>query len=201
MIGLVSTAVAQVTEALLTADVHLAETVISQDDAIDDVYRRLELGIHEMFARQAPVAGDLRALMATIRMIGDLERSGDLALNIAKTVRRAYPLHLSPEIAKLIRDMGDQAALLLQGAADAVRDLEPEAGERLDLMDDTMDRLCRDMFDQFAHHGAAANDVPLAMHLALITRYYERIADHAVSVAERVEWLVTGSAHEAHVGL
>jgi len=201
MIGLVSRAVEQVTEALLTADVRLAETVISQDDAIDDVFHKLELGIHEMFARQAPVAGDLRALMAIVRMIGDLERSGDLALNIAKTVRRAYPMRLPPEVARLIGEMGTQANLLLGGAADAVRDLEPETAERLDLMDDEMDGLCRQMFVYFANVGAGTDDVPLAMHLALITRYYERIGDHAVSVAERVEFLVTGTAHQSHVGL
>ncbi|HVF20237.1 MAG TPA: phosphate signaling complex protein PhoU [Mycobacteriales bacterium] len=200
MICLVDAAVEQVTESLLTGDIRLAETVISQDDAIDALYRKLELAIHEMFARQAPVAGDLRALIAIIRMIGDLERSGDLALNIAKTVRRIYPLELPAGCGPTVARMGEQARILLQGAAQSVRDLEPDTAERLDLMDDVMDELSVEMFRALAD-PAAGVEVETAMHLALVTRYYERIADHAVSVAERVEFLVTGSAHESHVGL
>lgn len=200
MICLVDNAVEQVTEALLKGDVHLAETVISQDEAIDDLYRKLELAIHEMFARQAPVAGDLRALIAIIRIIGDLERSGDLALNIAKTVRRTFPLSLPESCRRIAAEMGDQARILLQGAAQSVRDLEPDTAERLDLMDDVMDDLARGMFRALARADEPV-DVETAMSMALVTRYYERIGDHAVSVAERVEFLVTGSAHESHVGL
>ncbi|HVE99619.1 MAG TPA: phosphate signaling complex protein PhoU [Mycobacteriales bacterium] len=200
MIRLVEAAVAQVTEALISADVSLAETVIAQDDAIDDVYRRLEGRIHEMFARQAPVAGDLRALMSIVRIIGDLERSGDLALNIAKTVARIAPTRLPGDLCDVVVGMGGQARLLLESAAHAVRDLEPETAERLDLMDDALDDLCRTMVERLAARPDGI-DVRTAMDLALVTRHYERIGDHAVSVAERVEFLVTGTAHESHVGL
>lgn len=200
MITLVDIAVAQATDALLRADVDLADRVISQDDVIDDLYRRLERRIHELFARQAPVAGDLRALMAIIRMIGDLERAGDLALNIAKAVRRIHSVHLPPALGETVADMGRHARLLLVAAAAAVRDLEPETAERLDLMDDVMDELCATMLDRLASASAGV-DVRVALDLALVTRHYERIADHAVAVAERVEFLVTGSAHESHVGL
>lgn len=200
MIELVERAVVQVTDAVVASDVALAETVISQDDVIDAAYTGLEQRIHEMFARQAPVAGDLRALMAIVRIIGDVERAGDLALNIAKAVVRMAPYHLAPPLGTVVEGMGSQAVALLEGAAWAVRDLEPDTAERLDLVDDVMDELCRSLISRLAG-GADDVGLALAMDLALVTRHYERIGDHAVSVAERVEFLVTGRAHGAHVGL
>lgn len=200
MMGLVGIAVAQATEALLTGDDELALQVIAQDDDIDELYQRLELRVHELLATQAPVAGDLRALIAVARIIGDVERAGDLAQNIAKAARRLRPLDLPEHVATVLREMGRQGCLLMQRAAEAVRDREPDAAERLDLMDDVMDDLRREMFALLARPGPGA-DVELAMRLSLVTRHYERIADHAVAIAERVEFLVTGSAHESHVGL
>lgn len=199
MVDLVRAAVTQGTDAMLTADVALADRVIAQDDVIDDLYRRLESRLYEMLARQAPVAGDLRALMAIVRIIGDLERAGDLAQNIAVAVRRVCPPSLPQPAAELIAGMGRQACALLAEAGHAVRDLEPETAERLDLMDDEMDLLGRTMLDRLESPGLV--DIRTAMELALVTRHFERIGDHAVAVAERVEFLVTGSAHEAHVGL
>lgn len=200
MMELVERATARATTALLEGDRALAEHVISDDDEIDDMFRRLDERALELVATQAPVATDLRALFATMRMIGDLERSGDLAVNIAKITRHLESVRMPARAVGILRQMGETAVRLLQHARSAVSEREPDAAERLDLMDDVMDDLRRAMFTELFSREYDG-DVEAAVHLSLISRYYERIADHAVAVAERVEFLVTGKAHEAHVGL
>jgi phosphate transport system protein len=200
MIELVEQATARCTEALLLSDVALAGEVIAADDAIDALYRRLDERAYEVLALQAPVAADLRAVLATVRMIGDIERAGDLALNIAKIVRHSAPLELPVPVRACLAEMDLRTRELLRAAAYAVRTREPEVAERADLMDDRLDDLRRTLYRGLLSGEWRANRIA-TVNLPLVARYYERIADHAVSVAERVEFLSTGSAHGAHTGL
>lgn len=200
MLGLVESAVFDVTRAVVESDVRAAEQVISRDEQVNALYRAVDVRAYELLAREAPVAGDLRALLSAIRMIGDVERAGDLTLTIAKAVRRTAAIAITPAVAGLVADMGAQAAGLLRASRVALLDREPETAERLDLVDDILDDLAEAMVRTFtSERGGPSTE--LAMSMAVVARCYERIGDHAVAVAERVEFLVTGVAHTAHVGL
>jgi phosphate transport system protein len=199
MLRLVERATGRCTEALLLSDVSLAGEVIAEDDAIDELYHRLDEQSYEVLALQAPVAADLRTVLATVRMIGDIERAGDLALNIAKIVRHTAPLDLPAPARACLAEMDLRTRELLRAAAYAVQAREPEVAERADLMDDRLDDLRRTLYRGLLS-GEWGADRRATVNLPLVARYYERIADHAVAVAERVEFLSTGSAHEAHTG-
>jgi phosphate transport system protein len=189
----VQAAVALATQALLEADPAAAEEVIAGDKSIDDVRERIEESSFELLALQQPVAGDLRMLVATLRIVSDLERMGDLAVHVAKIARmrmpdKAVPATLRPTIA----NMAETAERMVGETARIIADRDVDAARALEAEDEEMDRLRRSMFrillDEEWEHG-----VEPAIDLALLGRYYERIADHAVSMARRVIYLVTGS--------
>ncbi len=192
MTRLVGSAVSRATTALLDADLPLAESVIAGDGPIDDLYHRVEERAVDLMARQQPVASDLRILVTSLRMVADLERSGDLALNLAKLARRRFPTSaVPPELRATILEMGQVAERIVAkvgsvvAARDAVTAVELEKDD--DVMDDLQRRLFTTMLDEDWPHG-----VDTAIDIALAGRYYERLADHAVSVARRVVYLVTG---------
>ena len=188
----VSSAVRTATTALLEADLQLAETVISEDVAIDAKQADIEARAFTLLARQSPVAGELRTLVATLRMVTELERMGDLAAHVAKIARLRYPEVAVPASmrANFVR-MGDVAEKMVVTAGQTLNDRNIETAQELRDRDEEMDELRRSQFrqllsDDWAHGVEAAVDV------ALLGRYYERIADHAVSIARRVVFLVTG---------
>jgi phosphate transport system protein len=192
MTRLVGSAIGRATTALLDADLALAESVIAADEAIDALQVDLEERSLALLARQAPVATDLRLLVAGLRMSADLERMGDLARHVAKLARMRYPDSAIPaELRATVLQMGQAAERIVAktGSVVASRDLDI-AGE-LETDDDIMDSLHRELFavllDDDWEHG-----VETAVDVTLCGRYYERFADHAVSVAQRVTFLVTG---------
>jgi phosphate transport system protein len=197
MTRLVGSAMERATTSLLDGDLELAESVIAADERIDLLHASLEEQALVIIARQAPVATDLRVLVAGLRMSADLERMGDLARHVAKVARLRYPgSAIPPELRATILEMGDVAEQLVAktGAIIASRDIS--AAVELETDDDAMDRLHRGLFtellsDDWSHGIEAAIDI------TLIGRYYERFADHAVSVARRVVYVVTGE-HPAH---
>lgn len=195
MTGLVRTAVRRATESLLNADARLAEEVIGSDDPIDEQREVVEDRAFEILARQQPVAGDLRILVAALRMVADLERMGDHAVHVAKVARLRYPEPAVPaELRGNVARMGVVAEDMVQAAGDVLAERDLEAAHELERQDEEMDSLRRAQFrvlldDSWAHGVEAAIDV------ALLGRYYERIADHAVSLARRVVYLVTGERH------
>ena len=195
MTGLVRTAVRRATESLLNADARLAEEVIGSDDPIDEQREVVEDRAFEILARQQPVAGDLRILVAALRMVADLERMGDHAVHVAKVARLRYPEPAVPaELRDNVARMGVVAEDMVQAAGDVLAERDLEAAHELESQDEEMDSLRRAQFrvlldDSWAHGVEAAIDV------ALLGRYYERIADHAVSLARRVVYLVTGERH------
>ncbi|WP_432186692.1 phosphate signaling complex protein PhoU [Streptomyces sp. Tue6028] len=192
MANLVGSAMGLATAALLDADVQLAESVISADEKVDELQRDLENRAIGVLARQQPVATDLRLVVTSLRMSADLERSGDLAEHVAKLARMRYPQRAVPrDLRRTILEMGQLAQRLMAQAAEVIITQDVAAALQLEKDDDRMDELHRMTFqhlmDEQWHHG-----VETAVDVTLVGRYYERFADHAVSVAQRVVYLVTG---------
>jgi phosphate transport system protein len=190
--GRVGRAMELATTALLSADLKLAEEVISDDDHIDSMQHDLDAKTLSLLARQQPVAGDLRTLVTSLRMSADLERMGDLAHHIAKLARMRYPAHAVPdELAPTIQEMGNIAKRIIDKATHVIESHDLEAALQLETDDDEMDKLHRKLFltllDAAWPHG-----IETAIDITLLGRYYERCADHAVSIARRIYFLVTG---------
>ncbi|GAA2012753.1 phosphate signaling complex protein PhoU [Catenulispora yoronensis] len=192
MTRLVGSAMARATTALLDADLTLAESVIAADDQVDQLQHALDDTSFDLLARQQPVAGDLRTIITSLRMSADLERMGDLARHVAKVARRRYPQSaIPPELRGTIVEMGSIAEELVAKVGSIIAARDVEAALALEAEDDEMDRLHRSLFkslmdDKWKHGTETAVDVTLC------GRYYERFADHAVSVAKRMVFLVTG---------
>jgi phosphate transport system protein len=188
----VQVAVARSTHALLTADAEVAERVISDDASIDAARERVESTSFELLALQQPVASDLRMLVAGLRMVADLERMGDLSVHVAKVARLRVPEVAVPaELSPTIERMATVAEKMVGRVARIIAERDVEGARRLEEDDEEMDQLRRSSFrlllDDSWPHGVEA-----AVDIALLGRYYERIADHAVSLARRVVYLVTG---------
>ncbi len=190
----VKTAVGQATKALLTGDAEVAERVISNDAVIDQARERIEDRSFELLALQQPVAGDLRMLVAAFRMVGELERMGDLSVHIAKVARLRVPaLAVPQEMVPTIQRMAEVAEHMVSAVAVIIADRDVDAARELEDDDEEMDQLRRSSF-RLMLGESWAHGVEPAVDLALLGRYYERIADHAVSLARRVVYLVTGQA-------
>lgn len=192
MAAMVDNAIVRASKALLESDRALAEEVIAADAAIDSVQHDLDSRTVDLMARQAPVASDLRALVTSLRMSADLERMGDLAAHIAKAARMRFPGCAVPvELQMTILEMGRVASSLVNKSALVIRDRDIEGALQVERDDDQMDLLHRQLFttllDPSWPHG-----VETAIDVTLIGRYYERFADHAVSVARRLYYSVTG---------
>ena len=187
----VQVAVARATRALLSADAEVAERVISDDVDIDAARERVEQKAFDLLALQQPVARDLRMLVAALRMVADLERMGDLSVHVAKVARLRVPQVAVPEeLVPTVERMGVVAEKMIGTAAAIIADRDVDGARHLE-GDEEMDQLRRSSFrlmlDDAWPHGVEA-----AVDLALLGRYYERIADHTVSLARRVVYLVTG---------
>jgi phosphate transport system protein len=185
-------AVHEATDALLTANQNAAEAVISGDREIDASREVIEEHTLQLLATQQPVATDLRMLVATLRMVADLERMGDLAVHIAKVARMRMPDKAVPEsMQKTMAHMADIAIRMVDSTSRIVADRDVDAAKGLDEEDDEMDQLRTSLFRRLLaadwDHG-----VEPAIDIALLGRYYERIGDHAVSMGRRVVYFVTG---------
>ncbi|MDK1472431.1 phosphate signaling complex protein PhoU [Streptomyces sp. 549] len=192
MARLVGSAIGRATTAMLDADLNLAESVIANDDKVDDLQRQLETRAIQLLARQQPVATDLRIVVTSLRMSADLERSGDLAQHVAKVARLRFPQSAVPrDLQATILEMGQLAQRLMAKAAEVIVTKDVDLALQLEQDDDKMDDLHRTLFqhlmDDRWKHG-----IETAVDVTLLGRYYERFADHAVSVARRVVYLVTG---------
>jgi phosphate transport system protein len=197
MAGLVGAALERATIALLEADLATAEAVIAADDAVDALQRELDLRTLDLIARQQPVAGDLRTLVTSLRMSADLERMGDLARHVAKIARMRYPDTAIPkELSGTIERMGQIGVELAAKIGKVIEGKDVEVARSLETEDDAVDRLHRAVFTALT---SAVEPYPIetAIDVTLISRYYERFADHAVSVANRLIFLVTGDAESA----
>jgi phosphate transport system protein len=182
---------------LLNADVALADLVIAGDEQIDATRESIDQRCFTLLARQQPVATDLRTIVVATRIASDLERMGDLAEHIAKVARMRFPEHAVPqEVRPAFLEAGHVAELLVSKAGSAIATRDVEAARELETDDDAMDRLHRGLFRQVLSADWPYG-IEAAIDITLLGRYYERFADHAVSVAERVVYLVTGELRSA----
>ena len=185
-------AMVDATKAILEADLALAEEVISEDDKIDALHHDLDARILLLMARQQPVAGDLRTLVASIRMSSDIERMGDLAHHIAKLARMRYPNCAVPdELRPAFKDMGAVASRIIDKVGKVIDQHDSVGAIELDQDDDEMDKLHRYLLTTM-QNGQWPHSIEMTIDITLLGRYYERCADHAVSIAKRVYFLVNG---------
>lgn len=198
--ALVTEGIPRATEALLAGDLTDAQRIIEGDDPLDALAVELEERCYQQLALQQPMAGDLRHIVTAIRMISEIERSGDLVVNIAKGSRRIFGTELPARLRGLISQMGEESTRLFRLAIDAYIDEDAAMAAALDDLDDRLDAIHRDYVQEiFLVHNAGEIQVQGAVQLALIGRYYERIGDHAVNIGERVRYMVTGWLPE-HTG-
>jgi phosphate transport system protein len=190
--GKAGVAMQNATQTLLQADLALAEQVIADQGQLAQMCGAAEESAFVLLALQAPVAGDLRAVVAAIRVCANVERMGGLAVHVAKIVRRRHPEHVLPEqVNHYFAEMGRVAVELGNAAQEVLRTGDPEKARHINDEDDAMDDLHRQLFtelmDREWKHGVAA-----AVDVTLLGRFYERFADHAVEIARRVIFQATG---------
>jgi len=193
---LVSTAMANATKSLLQPNLELAELVIVEDERIDAIQHELDNKTLDVMARQQPVASDLRNLVTSLRMSADFERMGDFAHHVARIARMRYPNSAVPtELVPTIQAMGDTAVALINKVTGLLQSRDTQVALEVERDDDEMDRLHRKLFeillDDSWSHG-----IESAIDMTLLGRYYERCADHTVSISRRVYFLVTGEYAE-----
>src|SRR4051812_9119192 len=188
----VRAAMRKATSALLHADLKAAESVIERDIEVDKIYSQVEAKVADTIARQAPVAGDLRMVITALHISADLERMGDLAEHVAKTAKRRHP---SPAVPAELRPVFQRMAEVADRMADKITTVltkpDAELAAELERDDDAMDQLERDLFkillaDEWPYGAETAIDG------ALLGRFYERYADHAVNAGEQMIYLITG---------
>ena len=188
------TAMRSATVALLGADQTEAERTSMVDIEIDAYYRRVEKRVYDLMARQAPVASDLRAVITALRVASDLERMGGLALHIAEIALRRQPAIAVPEeLRPVIREMAEVADRMAEKSVAVLETSDAEQAAELERDDDQMDELHRQLL-AFMLGAAWRHGVEAAIDGALLGRYYERFADHAVNAGKQVVFLVTGEA-------
>lgn len=188
----VAEAMERATQAMLDGDLELAERVISDDTLVDDARADCEEQAYALLALQSPVATDLRVILAAIHAAESLERMGDLALHVAKAARRRHPDPVLPDgVRQYFDDMGGAAVRLARRAEQVIRTRDVDAARSIESDDDQVDEIHRHLFsvimDKEWEHGVSA-----AVDITLLGRFYERYADHAVSVARRMVFVVTG---------
>lgn len=188
----VRAAMRKATSALLTADLEAARVVMERDAEVDALYGQVEARVTDTLARQAPVASDLRTVITALHVSADLERMGDLAEHVAKTAQRRHPSPAVPaELRPVFQQMADVADRMADKITTVLSKPDAELAAELDSDDDAMDELEHDLFAILLHddwpYGAET-----AIDGALLGRFYERYADHAVNVGEQVIYLITG---------
>lgn len=192
MTDLVERALVEATESLLNADLARAEAVITEDAKLDAMHEELEYKCLSLLALQAPVAGELRTIVSAIRVVFELARMGDLAAHVAKIARLRFPNHaVVDELEPNFRRMSEVGVKMVQIASRSLQEHDATEAMQLAEIDLEVDELRREHFSILlddSWQGSTAQ----AIDIALLGRYYERFADHAVAVARRVIYLITG---------
>jgi phosphate transport system protein len=189
----VTEAIPRATAVLLEGDLEGADLIIRGDDEIDARAMDIEEHCYRILALQAPVASDLRQVIALMKMVAEVERSNDLLCNICKAARRIYGHELDPKLRGIISRMGEQAQQLYDAAIESFVENDAAKAAAIDDMDSYLDGLQKQFVQAiFESHAAGRIDLQVAVQLAVVARFYERIGDHAVNIGERVNFVVTG---------
>jgi phosphate transport system protein len=185
-------------KALVERDIALADETIEMDDIVDGYNLNIEMKCLRLLALQQPMARDLRTIAAALKIITDVERMGDYAVDIAKTAKILSetplfkPLVDIPKMAEIVQKM-------LRESLEAFVNRDLGSIEKIAKEDDQVDYLNRTLHDELV--GYIERDSSLAsqaVRLILIARYLERIADHVTNVCERVYYMETGTIKELH---
>jgi len=197
MCAMVGRAMSVATRSLMDADLELAEVVIAGDERVDALAHEIDERCYKLAAQQQPVATDLRIVMSGMRMSASLERMGDLAQHVAKQTRLRYPKQvLPPEVQPIFAEMGSLAEVIVIKTAAVIITRDLHLAPDIKRHDEEMNRLHRDLFTivlgQSWEHGVEA-----AIDITLLSRFYERFADHAVTIARRVVHIVSGEPYAA----
>jgi phosphate transport system protein len=179
----------------------LIPIVMEGDEEINRLYAHYEATVFETLARQAPVAGDLRFLVAATRMLYELERSGDLAVNCVKMLDREDGFPNSPRLLATLDEMVHASTKVFAMGVEAIADMSPDAGARLDAADDEVDDLVSRFYTEIGQESDAIG-LNSAIALSRVGRFLERIADHAVNIGEHVTFIVTAEfADDTHASV
>ncbi|WP_420112708.1 phosphate signaling complex protein PhoU [Pseudactinotalea sp.] len=188
----VADAISNASKALITGDLELAERVIEADAKVDELERALDERCIMLLARQQPVATDLRVIVSSLRMSSSIERMGDLARHIAQVVRLRYPEATLPESAKhVFNDLSVAAIKVANDIVELLSSHDLQLASAVERDDDVLDQLHTETFKitlAESWQGSTAQTVDVT----LLARFFERFGDHAVSVARRITYLVTG---------
>jgi phosphate transport system protein len=195
MADLVSKAINKATESLLFADREIAERVIESDVLLNDLAAALDERCTVLTAKQQPVATELRSILASMRIASSMERMGDLAVHVAKSARLRYPARAVPdELVETFRTLGHLAEELTLQLSRLVTNPDITLAQDIQKADDNVDALHRELF-RIVLSPDWSHGVEAAVDVTLLSRYYERFADHAVSVARRIIHVLTGEPY------
>ena len=175
----------------LELDDELADEIIAGDDVFDEYRDRLEEGGLELIARQAPVAIDLRLIIIIMRIAQHFERMADLCEDIATAVKNIHSDRVPIWMSDTIDEMARRANSLVERSIDCFKEKNLDLAMELDVMDDAVDRLNRGFFKEFDRGREEELDV--VIRIIMISRFFERIADHAVDIGEHVRFMVEGT--------
>ena len=190
LFALVTESVAAATESLLANDTEAARELTERDSLVDQLEVDLEQVAERELLMEQPMARDMRYLVSVLRIVPELERSGDLAEHVAQRAVTGLALRLTPTVRGLLAQMGMTCVEMWRGAADAWAERDPDAAGRLDDVDDRLD----DLHDQLVEElGLADLALPDAVQTTLVARFYERLGDHAVHISERIRYLALGT--------
>jgi phosphate transport system protein len=190
LFALVTESVAAASESLLANDTEAARELTERDSLVDQLEVDLEQIAERELLMQQPMARDMRYLVSVLRIVPELERSGDLAEHVAQRAVTGLALRLTPTVRGLLEQMGTTCVEMWRGAADAWAERDPEAAERLDVVDDRLDNLHDQLVEEL---GLADLALPDALQTTLVGRFYERLGDHAVHISERIRYLAVGT--------
>ena len=195
MADLVSKAINKATESLLFSDREIAERVIESDVLLNDLAAALDERCTVLTAKQQPVATELRSILASMRIASSMERMGDLAVHVAKSARLRYPARAVPdELVETFRTLGHLAEELTLQLSRLVTNPDITLAQDIQRADDKVDALHRELF-RIVLSPDWSHGVEAAVDVTLLSRYYERFADHAVSVARRIIHVLTGEPY------
>jgi phosphate transport system protein len=190
--GLVAVSIENATRAFNESNVSLAETVIADDDKIDELTVSLDELAINILARQQPVARDLRIVVSALRISASLERMGDMAEHIAQLARYRFPEKVVPKgLRGTFSELGALDVEIAKKLTELLQTEDVRLAEEIRNDDDRIDALHLSVFDKVLGEtwkGAAVDTVDAT----LASRYHERFADHAVSIAKKVQYLATG---------
>jgi phosphate transport system protein len=183
---LVAEAVDRATGALMTSDRAAAQMTADQDAVVDQLEADIEQLVQREFMRQSPMARDMRYLLSVMRIVPELERSGDLAAHIAHRAIAGLATRLIPDVRDILGDMGSTSVEMWQAAASAWAERDADATERIDAIDDRLDDLHDQLITALLDGGLDLDD---ALQTTLVGRFYERLGDHAVHITKRIGYL------------